>query len=205
METTETRTDSVSINRTNFEYLRQLILNNFDAETWDATEAMLSAHATLLLQGQSGGIGLVITGPSGSGKTTVLKFLEGLEEMVYRSDDVTPASFVSHDSSKTEEQLKKVDLLPKIKHKTLLSRDMATWFAGDQEAVYKRMWTATGTPVIQGHTASGDTSAAIIDSISLGPRPRYLPERGPLWVLSGIGSSFTKSEGLPILRPSLMM
>jgi hypothetical protein len=147
----------MSTQKTNFDSLRQLVVTDFDVETWDATEAVLSAHATLLLQGQSGGIGLVITGPSGSGKTTILKFLEGLEEMVYRSDDVTPASFVSHDSSKTEEQLKKVDLLPKIKHKTLLSRDMATWFAGDQEAVYKRM--SIMAPLMDGDGYTRDTGS----------------------------------------------
>jgi energy-coupling factor transporter ATP-binding protein EcfA2 len=119
--------------------VERVVCEEFDERTWDVTEAVLSAHATHLIQGQSGGTGLVITGPSGSGKTTILKFFEGLDEQIYRSDDVTPASFVSHDSSKSEEQLEEVDLLPRIKGKTLLSRDMATWFAGDQESVYKRM------------------------------------------------------------------
>lgn len=119
--------------------VERVVCKEFDERTWDVTEAVLSAHATHLLQGQSGGTGLVIVGPSGSGKTTILKFFEGLDEQIYRSDDVTPASFVSHDSSKSTEQLEQVDLLPRIKGKTLLSRDMATWFAGDQESVYKRM------------------------------------------------------------------
>lgn len=131
--------DEQPVEDTTIADVEQVVCNEFGDRTWDVTEAALSAHATLLLQDQTAGIGLVITGPSGSGKTTILKFFEGLDEMVYRSDDVTPASFVSHDSSKSEDQLKKVDLLPRVSQKTLLSRDMATWFAGDQEAVYKRM------------------------------------------------------------------
>lgn len=85
--------------------VEQVVCDEFDEQTWDVTEAVLSAHVTLLLQGQTGGIGLVITGPSESAKTTILKFLDGLDGMVYRSDDVTLASFVSHDSSKSEDQL----------------------------------------------------------------------------------------------------
>lgn len=148
---------NVDTNRTTIYDVQQVVCTEFDEQTWDVTEAILSAHATLLLRGQTGGIGLVITGPSGSGKTTVLKFLEGLDEMVYRSDDVTPASFVSHDSSKNEEQLKEVDLLPRIKRKTLLSRDMATWFAGDQEAVYKRM--SIMAPLMDGDGYTRDTGS----------------------------------------------
>lgn len=132
-------TDEQADTCTTIEDVKQVVLSEFDRETWEVTESVLAAHATHLLKGQSGGTGLVITGPSGSGKTTILKFFEGMDETFYRSDDVTPASFVSHDSSKSEEQLEKIDLLPRIKQKTLISRDMAPWFAGDQEAVYKRM------------------------------------------------------------------
>lgn len=152
-----TATENTPTNRTTMEDVKRVVCTEFDERTWDVTEAVLSAHATLLLRGQTSGIGLVITGPSGSGKTTVLKFLEGLDEMVYRSDDVTPASFVSHDSSKNEEQLKDVDLLPRIKQKTLLSRDMATWFAGDQEAVYKRM--SIMAPLMDGDGYTRDTGS----------------------------------------------
>lgn len=132
-------TDEQADTRTTIEEVKQVVLSEFDRETWEATESLLAAHATHLLKGQSGGTGLIITGPSGSGKTTILKFFDGMDEMFYRSDDVTPASFVSHDSSKSKEQLEKIDLLPRIKQKTLISRDMAPWFAGEQEAVYKRM------------------------------------------------------------------
>jgi hypothetical protein len=132
-------TDEQADCRTTIEDVKEVVLSEFNQETWQVTESVLSAHITHLLKSQSGGTGLVITGPSGSGKTTILKFFDRMDDMFYRSDDVTPASFVSHDSSKSKEQLEKIDLLPRIKQKTLISRDMAPWFAGEQEAVYKRM------------------------------------------------------------------
>jgi hypothetical protein len=139
------------------EDVRRVVRTEFGDQTWDVTEAVLSAHVTMLLEGQGGGAGLVITGLSGSGKTTILKFFDGLDEMFYRSDDVTPASFVSHDSSKSEEQLQEVDLLPRIKQKTLVSRDMSPWFAGDKEAVYKRM--SIMAPLMDGDGYTSDSGS----------------------------------------------
>ena len=116
------------------------VTDQFDEQTWAVTEAALAAHATLLLDGPQNCTGLIIVGETGAGKTTVLRFFEqGLDDMVYRSDDLTPASFVSQDASQAEEQLEEVDLLPRIKHKTLLVRDMSTWFTGDRDAIGKRL------------------------------------------------------------------
>lgn len=136
--------------------VRQIVVEEFDEQTWYATEAVLAAHATLLIAGSTG-TGLALVGPSSSGKTTVLEFFEELDDMVYRSDDVTPASFVSHDASKGDEELAEIDLIPKIKQKTLLSRDMATWFAGDQEDIYKRMSVMTNLLDGKGYTRDTGT------------------------------------------------
>lgn len=138
--------------------VREVVIEEFDEETWKATEAVLAAHATLLLN-ETASTGLVLEGPSGSGKTTVLRFFEDpeLEDMLYRSDDVTPASFVSHDASKSDEQLEEIDLLPRLKGKTLLSRDMATWFAGDVEMISKRMSVMTNLLDGEGYTRDTGT------------------------------------------------
>jgi len=134
----ETPTDAQTTDQITISDVERIVREEFDASTWEATEAVLASHVTLHLAGKPGGVGLVLVGPPSSGKTTVLEFFEGLD-IVYRSDDVTPASFVSHDASKSEEQLGQIDLLPKVARKSLLSRDMATWFAGEQEDIYKRM------------------------------------------------------------------
>jgi hypothetical protein len=119
--------------------VRETVVKNFDEAQWHLTEAILSTHATLFVGGIQNCTGLIVVGQSGAGKTTALKFVEGLSEQFYRSDEVTPASFVTHDASLSEEQLADVDLLPRIKHKSLLCRDMETWFSGDRQTIRTTM------------------------------------------------------------------
>lgn len=138
--------------------VRETVLEEFGKQTWDVTEAALSVQATLLLSDPQHSTGLVIVGEAGAGKTTVLRFFEGLEELVYRSDDATPASFVSHDASLSEEQLREeVDLLPRIQHKTLLVGDMSSWFAGGRDTIEERMSTLARLMDGDGYTTDSGT------------------------------------------------
>jgi hypothetical protein len=124
--------------------VRETVVKNFDRAQWHLTEAILSTHATLFISGIQNCAGLIAVGQSGAGKTTAIRFFEGLEDQFYRSDEVTPASFVTHDASLSEEQAGETDLLPRIKHKSLLCRDMETWFSGDRTRIrdtMKRMTT----------------------------------------------------------------
>lgn len=111
--------------------VRETILDNFDERMWKVVETVMSVHATLFIDGIESCFGLIIEGPSGAGKTTALEPFEGIHSQFYRSDEVTPASFVSHDASRDEDELSSDDLLPRIKHKTLLNPEMANWFGGD--------------------------------------------------------------------------
>lgn len=86
---------------------------------------------TLCIDGLKSCFGLIVIGQSGTGKTTALDAFEGLHGQFHRTDEVTPASLVSHDSSKSEEESRRDDLLPKIKHQTVLDPEMANWFSGD--------------------------------------------------------------------------
>lgn len=136
--------------------LRSEIVDIFDRETWHVIEACLSAHSTLLIDGAEP-LGLMIVGPSGCGKTTALRTLFDLDPQVYRSDDLTPASFVSHDASKEENELEEVDLLERVKHRTLVCKEMATWFSGTRELIEDR-W-ATLANVLDGDGYTRDSGA----------------------------------------------
>lgn len=111
--------------------VEEVVCREFDERSWRVIEAVLSVHATHLLDGVESCFGLIIEGPSGCGKTTCLRPFKRVHNQFYHSDDITPASFVSHDSSKTEEELRQQDLLPRIKQKTVLNPEMANWFSGD--------------------------------------------------------------------------
>ena len=139
----ESNTSQSSDELPDIEDVRETVLEHFDERFWNVTEAVLSTQATLLFDGLQGGAGLVIVGASGSGKTTALKFIQDSEyqgkDLVYRSDDMTHASLVSHDASLEEEEVGQNDLLPKIRHRVLLNRDLNPWFSGNYENIRKRM------------------------------------------------------------------
>ncbi|MFB6228963.1 MAG: hypothetical protein ABEH88_10460 [Halobacteriales archaeon] len=135
--------------------VEETITDTFDRRTWEVTEAALAAHATLLIEGADP-VGLMIVGPSGSGKTTAVRLFEDATA-TYRTDKVTPAAFVSHDASLTEEELAEVDLLPRVRHKTLVCRDMASWFAGPRDKIRESM--ATVASVMDGDGLVRSTGA----------------------------------------------
>lgn len=138
-ETEEAETDSPDYEDVSLDDVREIVVEKFDSEMWHLTEALLSAHATLLIERVKNCTGFIVVGPSGTGKTTALRFFEGLEEQVYRTDSATNASIVSHDASLTEEELSDVDLLPRMKHKTVTWRDMSTFFSGEKATIRERM------------------------------------------------------------------
>jgi hypothetical protein len=73
-----------------------------------------------------------LVGAPSSEKTTVLSFFYELEDIVIKSDNFTPRCFVSH-ASNTDKDLEEVDLLPRIKDKTLIVPELATVFGKRKE------------------------------------------------------------------------
>ncbi len=138
-----------------FRTVENRVRDDFGAASWKATEAALATHMTLLLKDTEPRC-LVLTAPSGTGKSTVLDLL-ACHSTVYRSDEFTPASFVSHDASLSESELEDVDLLKKVRHQTLMSKDMANWFSGDRSRIRDRM--STLVRVLDGDGYSRDTGA----------------------------------------------
>lgn len=147
--------ESVKSDKVDLEDTRDCVTDHFDDRTWDVTEAALAAHATLLIDDQEC-FGLVVVGPSGSGKTTALKFFEGLSD-VYVSDEATPASFVTHDASRETSELEEIDLLPRIRHKTMLTPDMANWFSGATDSIEDKMATLANVMDGDGYTRDSGT------------------------------------------------
>jgi len=88
-------------------------------------EIAISVLCQLLIDDISNPFGLVFVGMPSSGKTITLNFFSELTDLVYTTDNFSPASFVSHASNVKKEQLDKIDLLPKIRNKVLIVRDLA--------------------------------------------------------------------------------
>ena len=103
-----------------------------------AVHACLSVFAAMSLAERTKPLSLIFEGASGFGKTAVLQMVfpskdSGLEQYAFRSDKFTPKSFVSHAANVKEQGLAKVDMLPKLQNKVLVTKELAPIFRGREQ------------------------------------------------------------------------
>ncbi len=113
---------------------RNIIKNNFP-DLLFATEAGLSVVAQLLIEDIKNPFALVYIDVPSSGKTIILNFFSTVKDLIYTTDNFTPASFVSHSANKKKEELLKNDILPQIQYRTLMIRDLAPILAKRDEDI----------------------------------------------------------------------
>lgn len=123
-----------------YEEWRQVIENNFP-DLWPYAEACASTVAILLIK-DALPFALVLQGVPGCGKTTTLSFFYDFPYS-HKTDKFTPASFVSHAPQKSEKELEKVDLLPKIRNKVLITPDLSPLFGLPPERLRENLATLT--------------------------------------------------------------
>jgi len=111
-----------------FDEWRGVLVDNFPDLTL-ATEIGLSVIAQLLIKDIQNPFGLIYVDVPSSGKTTLLGFFSDLDGVTLQVDNFTPASFVSHSAKKKESELGKIDLLPRIRYRTLILPDLAPVFS----------------------------------------------------------------------------
>jgi hypothetical protein len=126
------------------------IINKYYPNLLDAVHASLSVIATLALKDRTKPLSVIFEAPSGLGKTAVLKMLfpppvtdkssdelkrlnKEIREYVYRSDKFTPKSFVSHAANIKTKDLEKMDMLPRIVNKVLVTKELAPIFRGRED------------------------------------------------------------------------
>jgi hypothetical protein len=108
-----------------FDEWRQTIQANFPA-LWTYAEACAATIAVLQIQNVQP-LALVLQGVPSGGKTTTLDFFRNFP-LSHATDKFSPRAFVSHVAQKSEEELKKIDMLPRIKGKVLITPDLTTLF-----------------------------------------------------------------------------
>ncbi len=106
-------------------------------------EACLSTVATLFIEDIVNPTALILVGPPSSLKTTLLGFFKDTKQLVYSTDRFSPKSFVSCYANGKAVDLEKIDLLPKIKHKTLIVPELAPLFRGKQDELVATFSTLT--------------------------------------------------------------
>jgi hypothetical protein len=104
-----------------------------------SVHAMLAVFATMAIKGRTKPLSLIFETPSGYGKTATLQMAfpiaesSPLSELVYRSDKFTPRSFVSHAANVKKEDMPKLDMLPKLENKVLITKELAPILRGRVE------------------------------------------------------------------------
>ena len=116
----------------NFTDWQKTIKNNFP-ELLFPSEYGLSIMAQILIKDITNPFALVLVDVPSSGKTISINFFAKIEGLTYATDKFTPASFVSNASNVKKDKLEEIDLLPKLKYKMFLLRDLATLFSKRDE------------------------------------------------------------------------
>lgn len=107
-----------------------------------ALETCLSVKALELIEGMTLPFALILLANPGSGKSTILYIVESLENC-HVTKNFTSKAFVSHMANVTEDDLKKIDLLPKIKNKTLITSELAPIFGAKDDKLKETLGILT--------------------------------------------------------------
>ena len=123
--------------RHELDHLKEVIERDFPNRSF-AIEVALSVKAQMKIEGITQVFPLILMGKPSSYKSTILEIISVLPDC-YVSDSFTPKSFVSHSANSKKEDLGKVDLLPRIKHKTLITPELAPLFSGNQDELIEKV------------------------------------------------------------------
>lgn len=134
-------TTSNPVNLLSYQEWREIIRSHFPGLLL-AAEVGASLFGQLLIKDITNPCALVFIDVPSAGKTITLNLFSDLEQSL-SLDNFTPASFVSQAASVSAEKLKEVDLLPKIKDKVLIIRDLAPLFGLRDDDLLKNMGILT--------------------------------------------------------------
>jgi len=121
---------------------RDVIAKNFPSLLGSA-EICLSVEAQLLLNDVTNPFALALVDVPASGKTITLNFFDGPPELTYTTDCFTAASFVSHATNVRREERPSVDLLPRIRYRTVIVRELGSIFGAKDDELIKSLGILT--------------------------------------------------------------
>lgn len=111
-----------------YEEWQAVIRANFPDLLFSA-EICLSIISQILITDITNPFALVLVDVPSAGKTITLNFFAEIDQITYATDKFTPAAFVSNAANVKKEKLAEVDLLPRLKNKAFIVRDLATIFS----------------------------------------------------------------------------
>lgn len=138
-----------------YENLRNTTLKNMP-EIWVGLEFALSVKSILNIEGCTLPFAGILLGSAGSAKTAIIQLFRNHENTFY-TDNFSPKSLVSHNSSVKKEKLKDVDMLPKLRNKFFLTPELSPIFSSREDELLQMLGILTR--VLDGHGYESDTGA----------------------------------------------
>jgi hypothetical protein len=138
-----------------YENLHKKVSNNLP-NLWPAFEFALSVKTILNIRDCTLPFAGIILGPPSSLKTVVIELFKGRTN-TFHTHSFSPKAFVSHSTAVKREDLKNVDMLPKIKNKFFLTPELAPIFSARDEDLLQMLSILTS--VLDGHGFESDTGA----------------------------------------------
>jgi uncharacterized protein YihD (DUF1040 family) len=138
-----------------YKKVRAITERNFP-DAWPLLQFCLAVKSILNIDGCTlPFMGVILAIPS-SMKTLVIQLFRKYPHSLY-SDSFTPNSFESHNASLTEEELRKVDLLPKLLDKLFLTPELAPIFTANDDELRRTLGIITR--LLDGHGLETDSGA----------------------------------------------
>jgi DNA-binding transcriptional ArsR family regulator len=138
-----------------YENLRKVTLENIP-NLWIGLEFALSVKSILNIKDCTLPFAGILLGPPSSLKTLIIECFRGYKHTYY-TDDFSARSFVSHITGKTEDQLRRDDLLPKMKNKLFMTPELAPTFSAREEDLLQKLGIITR--VVDGQGYESDSGA----------------------------------------------
>ena len=114
-----------------YKNLKTVTLKNLP-NLWMGLEFALSVKTVLNIKGNTLPFIGILLGPASSMKTLIIELFREYNLTLY-SDSFTPKALVSHNSSLSEQQLRKVDLLPRMRNKLFLTPELSPLFGSKED------------------------------------------------------------------------
>lgn len=131
--------------------VRDIVEKHFP-DKYKILETCLSVKALELIDGMTLPFCLILIANPGSAKSTILYIVESLGNC-HVTKQFTPKAFVSHMAGRSEEKLREIDLLPKIKNKTLITSELAPIFSTREDHLKEMLGILTSILDGKGYTS----------------------------------------------------
>lgn len=135
--------------------LKQVCSDNLPG-LWDSLEFELSVQKILNIRDCTLPFAGIVLGPPSSLKTVGIDLFRKWPNTYY-TDSFSAKSFVSHSTAVKREELEKIDMLPKIKNKLLLTPELSPTFSKKDDDLIDVLGILTR--VLDGHGYESDTGA----------------------------------------------